>query len=195
MAKPIDPLIDDFGDPDRSPRAGILTRIAHLFPVMIGGYAVVSALTWFSIIDLGSWSYSLASLPFLLAMVISAYHRDLARLCLRCMEAVRADAPVRVRRHIWQLWTAHVTRGMRLIVPIVLGWVIVFLTRKLTGLTPEDSPWLWVPGDLMFIAALWAAWIHHRYRPWCPYCKNWGEDGHIHELTPDPDPSMTKTPT
>jgi hypothetical protein len=49
-----------------------------------------------------------------------------------------------------------------------------------------------IPGDLWMFAVIYTEWLHHRLRPWCPYCRPWDEGGD-QELAPDPTLFGTKT--
>jgi hypothetical protein len=193
-------LLDDFGDPDRSKRAGWLARIAHLLPVVVIAELVFSALSWFEVIRAEEWPWwarAATSMTFLLAIFAAIFHHQMARLCLRCMEAVPADAAVRAqsRRKHASLWMYHQCVRLRGLLPLL---IISAYNLALAGVwaliqqKPADLTWTLAPVDLFAIGLVWSFWVHHRYRPWCPYCKPWDDGGGIREPSPDPTGSGTK---
>lgn len=186
-------LIDDFGNPDRSPRARRLAKAAHALPYVLVFYLAVAAAEWVGLFSVaGSW-YGLALIaPFYALLAASGFHQALARLCVRCMAEVPADAPVRAVRQRGLLRLAH-TRGWLLFL-VILGWfAVAAVIRWAAGWSLEDSSWLRAPADLFAFAWLWSEWVHHRYRPWCPYCRRWDDDGGPREPSPDPDRGGVKT--
>lgn len=190
-------VVDDFGDPDRSARATFLQRVAHLFPAVI-----VIDTVLFVLIQAGAlprWLSMATLAPILLVLVIGQMHVLFARICLPCMEQVREDASVRVQSNRrWVRTTLriyHLTDGWKFFL-VVAGPMIVagLLVRWLAGETLEDWEWGWtiqVPAHVWLMASFGSMWRHHKYLPWCPWCRRWDEGGE-HEPSPDPVDNGTK---
>jgi hypothetical protein len=178
--------VDDFGDPDRSPRAGVLARGAHLLPHAAIGYLAASVAYWLGYLPLAVWMPICWAASILI--VVSTVHLALGRICLRCMEAVPADAPVRAQRRLWLLWFSHRFTGWRYYVTLLGILAAVLAFRLGLGLQPGTHRWTTAPADGFILATFWAGWIHHRYRPWCPYCRRWDDGG---DREPAPDPQIT----
>ena len=183
-------LFDDFGS-DESPRGQTINKIAHLYPLTVVLWSVFIALTWFEIVN-GWWT--LLTFLFIVPIIIAQWHMVIARICLRCMQNVPEDAPVRSQtpRNRKLMWLFHSTLGFRFLGMILLGAAVVSAIRYFIGSGAGETTWLNAPMDIFIVCVIWSQWKHHRYRPWCPYCK-WG-DGGSHEAVPQgvPDPSMTK---
>jgi hypothetical protein len=114
-------------------------------------------------------------------LMIGMFHNDFTRLCVRCMQEVPADAPVRAQRQSWLLWLQHFLNRL----PLQLGFLAVMVAMSMAC---KHFGWPRVatlPVDLVWFAWMYGTWLHHRLQPWCPYCRDWG-DGGIHEPSPDP---------
>lgn len=203
-------MLDDLGDPDRSPRASWFARVAHLVPWFLSLYVIFKLATYVGLIAAPGWlSVLQLALPMIIVLAFSL-HAEVGRLCLRCMQDVPADASVRAQRKRWQLWIYHrwwvsnvgfilITLVASFLPYLVLGTVYFIVIGSLppppsfglhlTEVSP--APWVNVVYDTLLGLILWSVWKHHRYRPWCPYCKDWG-DGGEHEHVPDPDTVGTK---
>lgn len=184
--------LDEFGDPDRSTRAGWLARTAHALPYVLVAYLVLCILIWTEMVDGTSGWLWVAIVPYLGVILISAAHRQLARLCLTCMQQVPADAPVRVRRYLSLLWLSHRAAGWWPFLLIIAWLGLTSAAYYVTGWEPGSASWLGAPVDLFVVTTLWAEWKHHRYRPWCPYCRRWDDGGGMREPSPDPVGDGTK---
>lgn len=184
-------LEDDFGDPDRSPRADLLARLAHLFPYALGLWVIYMIIHAAGLLPTYGW---VAGLAVILVMVIGDLHAEWGRICLRCMEAVPADAGLRVARWRWLLWFQH--RVMRRWWGYLVGYIVIVTAevvfRLLLGFESGQAQWTGTPMDIWVMLAIWSGWKHHRYRPWCPYCCDWGSGG-PRERVPDPDVRGVKT--
>jgi hypothetical protein len=185
---------EDFGDPDRSSRAGLLQRLAHLLP-WVTASIVVHDLVWtFDLFLRWGWFGRgidiFFSVLWVVTVIVSAMHVDVARLCLKCMEAVKADAPLRVQRPRTRalLKLHHVMNELpfwqRLAGFVLMISVPIFCTQVLK-LDVIVARLIYLPFDLLLIAWIYATWPHHKYRPWCPWCRRWDEGGE-HEPSPDP---------
>ena len=187
-----DDAVDDFGDPDRSPRAGLFVRVAHALPYLIAAFLVYSALRWFEIINLPEWAELIIPAPLFLTVIISTMHRELARLCLLCMQQVPADAPTRVKRWLPLLWARHKIGGFRFLIPLAVAIILSSTVATVFQLDSDANSWLQAPADVLLAVFLWAEWKHHRYRPWCPYCRRWDDGDGPREPSPDPTTTGTK---
>lgn len=196
---------DDMGDPDRNRRARVMNRIAHLLPGILVLYVGVTALGAVATIGMGmgwlprspegggsdsslgadllGWAFVLCLVgPILLAML----HVDYARICVRCMRSVPEDAPLRAATRRKRLWlrTHHRLRGWRMSVSLLALMIVSTIVDRVW-----DAPAVSGAFTLIIVvgigAVIWSNWIHHRYRPWCPWCRRWDDGGH-HEHSPDP---------
>lgn len=79
-------------------------------------------------------------------------------------------------------------KGVAITVVLVVGPAL------LAYIAGGAAPPLAIPGDLSLFAVIYTGWVHHRLRPWCPYCGRWEDDGH-EEPSPDPNVLNTKTGT
>lgn len=191
-------LVDDFGDPDRSSRAGWLARVAHWLPWVAPVYVVWSALQWVEVVQLELWPWYLrvfGSVPFVIVFIGAILHQSFARLCVRCMEAVPADAPVRAQKKLRWLRFEHWCLRLRGAMPLAV--IMLYSVFTVAVLAIFDVPlggwtWIYAPLDLFTAAVCWSFWVHHQYRPWCPYCKPWDGGGGMREPSPDPTGSGTK---
>lgn len=183
-------LEDDLGDPDRSPRAGLLARLAHLFPYALTLWVVYTIASAAGVLPSLLWVPALA---ILLVMAVGDLHGYYGRICLRCMESLPVDAGQRVAQWRWLLWFQH--RVMRRRWGYFIGWFgLVFVEvafRFALGFGTGEAHWTGAPLNVWVGVSIWSGWKHHRYQPWCPYCR-W-DDGGDREPSPDPDTSGVKT--
>lgn len=177
---------------------GLAQRLAHLLPWLTGVILVHTTAEGLGLLERLSWSVYLPLTIvikgiWVVGVTIALVHTQSTKLCLRCMEDVPAEAPVRVNR--WWikpfLFIEHMFWNRWLFILLIMG--IFFVPAVVSQLT--DSPSLrrvfGLPIDLVLIAWIYSAWPHHRYQPWCPWCRPWDEGGEA-EVVPDPDPAGTK---
>lgn len=107
------------------------------------------------------------------------------------MDEVPADAPVQAERRKRVLWFSHQLATGIGICGLLVPAVAIAVIGGHFG-SPEDHPVARIPLDVLVFTALYSTWLHHRLRPWCPYCRDWDEDG---DTEPSPDPSEFKTRT
>jgi len=186
---------DDFGDPDRNPRSGWFARTAHVILPIALVTAGMSVLGWF--IRMPEWTAWTTTAVFGIVFIAAILHQVLARICLRCMEEVPADAPVRAQRLRRVLWIDHRMASVRVsllvwLIPIGISAVLHYAFYQ--GVAPDEvaDNWTSAPVTLQMLIVVYAMVLHHRLQPWCPYCKGWDEGGD-HERTPTPDPTGVKT--
>lgn len=184
---------DDYfdGSSDR-PVARTTTRIAHLLRYILPVALAVRIATYFFYDDRWAQRVDAAfSVAFLVVIVLFFYHQSAPRLCVKCMEEVPPDAAERAERRRFFLWFHHAVETYRWrSIVIYLGLVAIYflgdrygsyLVRVLTN----------IPIDAVFFSLVYSGWVHHRLRPWCPYCRRWDDDGPA-ERIPDPDPADAK---
>lgn len=186
-------LFEHFGDPDANRGAGWLALIAHaMMPATIALAAVDFArmvVPWL----VPRILLVAASAAMFLCWFVAGLHVHLARLCVRCMREVPADAPVRAERFRWALRFHHEAFRLR----ALLVWLLILLALALLRqhlYTPEElaagaGEWADLVIDVYLLAAGSALWFHHRHRPWCPYCPRWDDGDDEREEIPTPDPA------
>ncbi|WP_285029790.1 hypothetical protein [Mycolicibacterium sp. lyk4-40-TYG-92] len=174
-----------FGDESRSSR--LQTAMAHSLIYVLAAAALVRALSWFGMLTVVN---AFVAAVLLTCWLVSGIHRRKDHLCFRCMNEVPADAPTRAERRKRSLRFAHFTSSLRgLPVTIMIVGGPVALGLAVYGTTP--TVYL-IPGDLWMFAVIYTEWLHHRLRPWCPYCRPWDEGG---DAEPAPDPTLFGTKT
>lgn len=184
-------IVDAFGEPDRNPRTQLVTRLAHwVLPIC----TVTVALRVF---DLATGVF-----PFWLTttlawgqngvFLVAVLHQGLARMCVKCMTEVPADAAAQAERKRPFLWVEHAFRKPRWLLAWFAACVLAQVVKSTLYGEGQAGRWLWIPLCLATWGVIYATWIHHRVSPWCPYCKPW-DGGGDHESTPTPDPAGTKT--
>jgi hypothetical protein len=185
------PAFDDFGDPDRSLRAGNLTRVAHWVPAALLITMIVRIVHWFSDL-IPVWLGVGVEVVMIVTMITMFLHQGLARICLRCMEEVKPDAPLQAqrKRKILKIW--HLGQSWR----VSLAWLAAILLTNGVRIWLNDDfgyDWHWInaPTDVIFGLWIYSMVFHHRVSPWCPYCRRW-DDGGDHEAIPDPVEPSTK---
>lgn len=169
--------------PAESGGSRAVTVLTHALPWVLGVAIPLRVAAWFGLL---TWLDLAAATVLLVCMVATLRHQRAAQLCLRCMEEVHVDAPVRAERRRALLWFTHfMASGVG-----IAAYLATFGVAAVG--TAFGVPLAKVPLDLMMFATLYSTWVHHRLRPWCPYCRNWDEDG---EPEPAPDPSEFGTRT
>lgn len=168
-----------FGDHGGAPR--VQSIIAHSLIYILALSMLFRVTAWFG------W-FVAVTLVFnailLLCWVVSSVHRHRDHLCEWCMRDVPADAPTEAERRLPLLRLAHF--NMTVAGTAVFAVVVVvppLLTAVLDG-SPTDRL-LYIPGDVWITAVIYSEWVHHRLRPWCPFCKPWDDEG---DEEPAPDP-------
>ncbi|GAD82178.1 hypothetical protein [Nocardia asteroides] len=163
---------------DESRFTRLLDTIAHLMLYGLAAIAAARVATYFG------YTGTLIELTILLGnlvLFIGFMHNDFRRLCVQCMREVPADAGVRAERSQGLLWLRHsVSTAPRMLLVLVALSVPVYLVH-VAGWPRVVS----LPVDALWATFMYSIWLHHRLRPWCPYCRDWDEEG---EREPSPDP-------
>lgn len=172
-----------FGDHGGAPR--IRSAIAHSLTYVLALALVSRVATWFGLFLDGAHFVSAA---LLVCWLVAGFHRDSEHLCERCLREVPIAAPARAERQRSLLRFAHVAKS-------VIGCAVLAVVSVgpplLAVLMPVEVPrLLYIPGDLWLVAIIYAEWVHHRLRPWCPFCDPWDEEG---DEEPAPDPTWSGT--
>lgn len=147
---------------------------------------VMRILSWFGYFVVANY---LVTMVLLACWVATRLHWTRDRLCLKCIEAVSANAPVQAERQWRVLWVSHfVGTGAG-----VVTTVVVLSFAPITALITDSDlvRYVGIPGDLWVCLVIYAEWLHHRLMPWCPYCGDSGEGGEA-EPSPDPEFEITK---
>jgi hypothetical protein len=164
---------------DDSPIGRALTTAAHL---MLWGIALHAALRIPYYLGYGHWAFAAAGIIGFVPILCGILHHHLTRLCVRCMAEVPPNASSRAEREKRVLWLNHLlwtVTGTLAYCGLIIG-TDVLVDRY------ELPRWAELPADLVVITYMYSVWLHHKLRPWCPYCRNWGDDGGILEPSPDP---------
>ncbi|MGW5453923.1 hypothetical protein [Nocardia sp. NPDC003979] len=170
--------MDDAFDNDESRLRRLLTTIAHLMLYALAAVAAARIATYFD------YTGILVELTLLIGnviLIIGLTHNDFQRLCVQCMQEVPADAGPRAERRQRLLWLRHwASTTPRLLIVLAMISVPAFLVHSV-GLPRVVS----LPVDALWATFMYSIWLHHRLRPWCPYCRDWDQDGSP-EPAPDP---------
>lgn len=156
-----------------------LTQAAHL---MLYAIALLAALRIPYYLGYTHWVFAAAGGIGFLLIVSGIIHHELTRLCVRCMAEVPANASSRAEREKRVLWLNHwwdTMPGILTYCGLLIGADLLIHQYGFPRLTR-------LPVDLVTVTYMYSIWLHHKLRPWCPYCRNWGDDGGIHEPSPDP---------
>lgn len=174
--------------PGESGWSRAMTTLTHALPWMLAlGLAlrIASWFGWLTSVDLA------AAVVILACSFATLLHQRSSHLCMRCMAEIPTDAPVQAQRRKTFLWFSHLmTTGSglrRLLVPAI----VIGLIGSHVG-SPAIQHLARIPLDAILFATLYSSWLHHRLRPWCPYCRGW-EDGGDPEPSPDPWEYKTRT--
>lgn len=170
---------------DESWASRMQSALAHALIYLLAVAAFARILSWFGLLG---WVDLLTATALVMCWAVSGFHRRRNQLCIRCMDDVPADAPARAERQRFPLWFVHfnsTVQGLTATAMLVLG---ARLPHAITG--DATLRLLQIPGDLWMFAIIYSEWLHHRLRPWCPYCRPWDEGG---DEEPAPDPTSLGT--
>jgi len=155
--------------------------VGHYAPRLLLG--IVATLVVLTLVpaaaDLVPWPASLALLTgaVLLGVSLVAHNR---RLCERCIAALPLDASMVASRYRVRFRVAHLFES-RL---FVLGYLIVLTGSALLSASPLGR-YLWAAVEASLGYLLLVYVTHRRLQPWCPYCRNGGEEQRA-PTTPSP---------
>ena len=174
-------------------RASRFSRmLAHSSLYVLPCWLAVCIASWFGF--LGPTSRFTAGTVMAACALAALGHRLRGPLCVRCIEEVPTDAPLRAQRKKRWLWLAHfVTRpsGIAVTITVLVGPQLLSLALPGALSTGIWSTRLRIPMDLWLFAILYSETTHYRLLLWCPYCRGW-DDG---EPEPSPDPTVFGTKT
>lgn len=173
------------------PLSQALTAMAHSLPTVIVISLALRVVFLLGVSWLADYDAN-ATLILIITVLVLNSHLRRGGLCLRCATNVPLDPQREVTRNKWFLYQTHWSRRKFLLIfgaCCALMWVGNFINGDHTSLL---NRLLHLPLDFMFYTIIWAAWIHHRLEPWCPYCRRWDEGGDP-EFVPDPDPAEKAT--
>lgn len=171
-------IYNAFND-DESRFGRLLTSAAHF---MLYGLAISIAARIARYCGFSHWTLEIAVLAGFALLTCGIIHNDFTRLCARCMSEVPADASHRAERQQWVLWVRHSLLSIpraALCIAFFIG-VGMLVSRYNLPLVVN------LPLDAFWSVFMYSIWLHHRLRPWCPHCPDWGDDGGISEPSPDP---------
>lgn len=174
--------------PGESGGSRAMTTLTHALPWVLAVGLVLRIASWFGWL---TWLDLVAGAVMLACSSATLRHRRSSNLCLRCMTEVPADAPVQAQRRKPLLWFSH-QMATRI---GIFGLLIPAIVAAVVGITTWDpliARISRIPLDVLLFASLYSTWLHHRLRPWCPYCRDWDDDG---DPEPSPDPWDFKTRT
>ncbi|WP_280413170.1 hypothetical protein [Nocardia asiatica] len=179
------PAISDAFNNDDTRLGRFLTAAAHL---SLWALAVMVTVRVFGYLGVHHWLIDIGDLTATASILIALMHTTITRLCVRCMEEVPGDAAARAQRQSWLLRIAHSLDSFTR----VMVWVAL-LVATATLATLLDLPRVvHAPLDAFFALYLYSTWLHHKLRPWCPYCRRWDDGDGIHEPSPDPVEKATR---
>lgn len=167
-----------FGDGSRASRAQ--SAMAHALIYVLAVAALARIASWFGLLG---WVDIATAVVLVACWAVSVFHRRRDHLCARCMDDIPADAPTQAEGRRFPLWFVHFNstlRGMTITMLLVVG---ARLPHSIAG--DPGLRLVQIPGDLWMFAIIYSEWLHHRLRPWCPYCRPW-DDGGDEEHAPDP---------
>src|SRR5205814_4149611 len=102
------------------------------------------------------------------------------RLCARCIAALPLDASAVADRYALRFRVAHLFESKL----FALGYLAVVLGSSLMYAHPVGRyAWAAVEASLMYLLVVYVT--HQRLQPWCPYCRN-GGDEQVTPTTPAP---------
>ncbi|WP_328714244.1 hypothetical protein [Nocardia salmonicida] len=170
--------MDNAFNNDESRFSRLLNTLAYLMLYALAAVVAARVATYFD------YTGTLVELTIFFGnavLLIGLMHNDFRRLCVQCMREVPADAGRRAERQQRLLWLRHwVSTTPRVLLVVVMISVPVFLVHAV-GLPRVVS----LPVDALWATFMYSVWLHHRLRPWCPYCRDW-EHGGCLEPSPDP---------
>jgi len=168
-----------FGDESRLSQ--VASFLAHAVIYVLPVAVALRVASWFGLL---TYINFVCVVALMTCWYASLFHRRTNHLCFRCMDDVPADAPVLVERRRLPLRFTHFVAT-----PLGIICAIAAFTAPLLGaaFSPHIARPMFIPADLWIFALIYAEWVHHRLRPWCPYCKPWDDFG---DREPAPDPTV-----
>ncbi|MFE9785636.1 hypothetical protein ACFYO7_09670 [Nocardia salmonicida] len=172
-------FVDNAFNNDESRIGRFLNSAAHLMLPGIVAIAVGKSLSYFGVRHM---LVDLLIIAGSFVLFCGLVHNDATRLCVRCMSEVPADASHQAERQQRLLWLRHAPSSPPRLVAFVALLVVPAVLIHVLELPRVFA----LPVDAFWCVFMYKVWLHHRLRPWCPFCRDWDEDGGIHEPSPDP---------
>ncbi len=173
------------GDPSGPSKLSVM---AHALVYVLGVAILMRVALWFGYLE---GANEIMTWVLMIVFGASVWHQLRPGLCLRCMKEVPLDGPVRAETQRSLLKLAHFNGSWKSVIVtvalVIVGPIIVQLL-----VNGEHTSLSSVPSDLWIFALIYSNWLHHRLRPWCPYCRDWDDDG---DPEPSPDPTTFGTKT
>jgi hypothetical protein len=124
--------------------------------------------------------------PVLAAVLVVAFFMGTSirshnrRLCERCIASLPLDAPTVASRYARRFRVAHLFENKL----FALCYLIVLVASSLLYGNPIGRfGWAVAAASLVYLLSVYVT--HQRLQPWCPYCRNGGED-QVSPSTPSP---------
>jgi hypothetical protein len=135
--------------------------------------AAAAAVAWYALL-------ALLGVALLLGLAMLVHNRG---LCEHCIASLPLDAAGTAQRQALRFRVAHLFES-RL---FALGYLAALVTCGFVSTNPVGRyGWAAAEGSLGYLVLVYLT--HQRLQPWCPYCRNGGEE-HLVPTTPEPVPT------
>jgi hypothetical protein len=131
-----------------------------------------------------SWQVLIVLLAFALFSGVSILLHN-RQLCERCIAALPLDAATVADRYSLRFRTAHLFERKL----IAIGYLATVLASSFLSTHPVGR-YAWALAQVSLIYLVLVYVTHQRLQPWCPYCKNGGEEQNA-PTPPRPIPART----
>ena len=117
-----------------------------------------------------AWQVLMMVLVAVIFLAVSMFAHN-RHLCARCIASVPLDAPNAAARYALRFRVAHVFERKL----YALGYLTVVLGSAFLSSHPVGR-YGWAVAEASLVYLLLAYVTHQRLQPWCPHCKNGGEE-------------------
>ncbi|WP_454165871.1 hypothetical protein [Gordonia iterans] len=146
---------------------------------MLAFTVAVTAASWLFSVLTGAATAALFVLVVL--QFVDTRHRR-SGLCLRCFATAPLDGSGEAERRRGLLRVFH-----SVATPFGLALFLAgMMTPTFLRVVLDGADWWRIPSQVLVFSVMGLTWVHRRYRPWCPYCRNWDNDG---DREPSPPPT------
>jgi MFS family permease len=116
------------------------------------------------------WQLLLALLGAVVLLALSMFAHN-RHLCERCIASVPLDASGAAARYAIRFRVAHLFERRR----YAVGYLTIVVGSSLLDVHPVGRyGWAVVQMSLIYLLVVYVT--HQRLQPWCPYCRNGGEE-------------------